>query len=201
MSSATIVAFMLFSFVAAITPGPNNLMVMTSGVNYGFRATLPHLLGICIGFPVMVLAIGLGLGEAFTRVPLLYTILKWGGIAYLLYLAWCIARTTPPTGSDSNDKPRQVMGFWNAAAFQWINPKAWMMALSAFSTYAPPASGFGVTLAIVLTWGAMSFPCVGAWALFGAKMRHVLREPRAFKIFNYSMAALLVASLLPLLRS
>jgi threonine/homoserine/homoserine lactone efflux protein len=138
MSLETILAFSLFAFVTSVTPGPNNLMLLASGVNFGFRRTIPHIFGISTGFLVLVLAVGFGLGEVFIRVPIAYQILKWVGAAYLLYLAWNIANSGPPgEGSGEQVSCAKPMSFWGAAAFQWVNPKAWVMAIGAFSTYAP----------------------------------------------------------------
>ena len=126
-------ALSAFAFVTSITPGPNNLMLLASGMNYGFARTVPHMLGISVGFGVMCLAVGFGLHELFTRHPVVYEVMKWAGVAYLLYLAWRIA--TAGVVSDAKGSARgKPLTLWEAAAFQWINPKAWAMAVSAFST-------------------------------------------------------------------
>ena len=142
MQLNTLIAFSIFAFVTSVTPGPNNLMLLASGVNFGFRLSLPHILGISSGFFVMVLTVGLGLAEAFILFPWLYVFLKWVGVAYLLYLAWKIATSKQleknTTTESANSRP---MTFWSAAAFQWVNPKAWVMAVGAFSTYIPATSG------------------------------------------------------------
>src|SRR6185295_8630669 len=131
-------ALALFCVVTLFTPGPNNLMLMTSGLNFGFRRGLPHLLGVSVGFALMVLLVGLGLGAIFERWPLLYAILKYVGAAYMLWLAWQIATASPPQPrGESTGRP---MGFFNAMAFQWVNPKAWVMAVGAVSTYAAVAT-------------------------------------------------------------
>ncbi|MFZ6656609.1 LysE family translocator [Undibacterium sp. TJN19] len=200
MTIDTVMAFALFALVSSITPGPNNLMLLASGVNFGFRATLPHMLGISIGFMVLVLAVGFGLAGLFAVFPWLYVVLKWAGVAYLLYLAWNIAHSGPiDSGSKEDAHKTGPMNFWSAAAFQWINPKAWVMALGAFSTYVPATSGFQVVILAAGLFAVINLPSVGMWALFGAKVRHLLKIERNLRIFNYGMALLLVSSLYPML--
>ena len=196
MSLETILAFSLFAFVTSITPGPNNLMLLASGVNFGFRQTLPHIFGISSGFLFLVLAVGFGLGEIFTRFPLSYQILKWAGAFYLLYLAWNIAQSGPP--GDDKTTGSKPMSFLSAAAFQWVNPKAWVMAISAISTYAPTSTSALVIVGIAVIFVLVNAPSVSVWALFGARMRRHLQVRRSLLIFNYSMASLLVLSLYPL---
>jgi threonine/homoserine/homoserine lactone efflux protein len=195
----TLAAFSLFALVTSITPGPNNIMLLASGVNFGFRPTLPHMAGISSGFLVMVFAVGLGLAQVFARLPWLYGVLKWLGAIYLLYLAWCIANAAPPEANAVAGRAAKPMTFWGAAAFQWVNPKAWMMAVGAFSTYVPASSGVLIIGATAALFAAINFPSVGVWALFGSRLRHMLRVRRNRILFNYGMAALLVASLYPLL--
>jgi threonine/homoserine/homoserine lactone efflux protein len=198
-SADLLLAFALFAFVSSITPGPNNTMLLASGVNFGFQRTIPHMLGISIGFSVMVLAVGMGLGAVFKAVPLLYTILRYAGAAYLLYLAWKIATSGPP--SDARDGESQPMSFLGAAAFQWVNPKAWVMAVGAITTYTPQAGYFGNVLVVAAVFGVLNLPAVGAWAGFGSLLRNVLRDRFCLRVFNGVMALLLVASLYPLLQA
>ncbi len=198
MNSELLLALVLFSTVASITPGPNNLMLLTSGVNVGFQRTLPHLAGVWIGFFVMLLAVGGGLGEVFQRWPSLYVWLKWCGAAYLLYLAWRVATAAAPTPTESTRGAQRVLGFWGAVAFQWINPKAWVMAVSAFSLYFVPGSGLLTVLLIALVIALVNLPCVSLWALCGAHLRGFLQRPRNLRLFNGGMALLLVLSLVPL---
>ena len=199
MSPDTLIAFSLFALVASITPGPNNIMLMTSGVNFGFRLTLPHLLGVTSGFLILMLAIGFGLAEIFTRLPWTFVILKWTGALYLLYLAWRIAMSGPVQDTVPDGRVAKPMGFWGAVAFQWVNPKAWVMAASAFSTYAPASSGMGTILIVSTLFALLGMPCIIVWTLFGSGLRHVLQVRRNLMIFNYTMAALLALSLYPLL--
>ncbi|KAF0865591.1 LysE family translocator [Pseudomonas sp. LD120] len=192
-----LLAFALFALVTSITPGPNNTMLLASGVNFGFNRSIPHILGISCGFFVLVLAVGLGLGAVFEAYPLLYSVLRYAGAAYLLYLAWKIARSGP-----ISDEPRgqgQPLGYWGAAAFQWVNPKAWVMAVGAISTYTPLQGYFINVLVIAAVFALINAPTVSLWAACGSLLRNVLRNPRWLRLFNFGMAGLLVLSLAPLL--
>jgi threonine/homoserine/homoserine lactone efflux protein len=193
-TSATLLALAGFAFVTSITPGPNNLMLLASGTNFGWRRSLPHLLGISFGFGVMLALVGLGLGEVFARYPALHEALKWASLAYLLYLAARVATAAPPAaGVDTDSRP---MGFTAAALFQAVNPKAWAMALTAVTAY----SELGIA-ALTAVFVAVNLPCCGSWALLGEQMRRWLHRPRALKAFNWGAAALMVVSVLPLLHS
>ncbi|RMV96533.1 Amino acid transporter LysE [Pseudomonas caricapapayae] len=196
LSFDLLLAFTLFAFVTSITPGPNNMMLLASGVNFGFSRTLPHMLGISIGFFVLVLAVGFGLGSVFKAWPVLYTILRYVGAAYLLYLAWKIATSKP--ASDEVDSQGKPLGFMSAALFQWVNPKAWIMAIGAISTYTPMQGYFYNVVVISAVFALINLPSVGIWAGFGSLLRNVLRDPLGLRLFNGVMALLLVASLYPL---
>ncbi|ARD11933.1 LysE family translocator [Pseudomonas savastanoi] len=196
LSFDLLLAFTLFAFVTSITPGPNNMMLLASGVNFGFSRTLPHMLGISIGFFVLVLAVGFGLGSVFKAWPFLYTILRYVGAAYLLYLAWKIATSGP--ASDNVDSQGKPLSFMSAALFQWVNPKAWIMAIGAISTYTPMQGYFYNVVVISAVFALINLPSVGIWAGFGSLLRNVLRDPLGLRIFNGVMAVLLVASLYPL---
>jgi threonine/homoserine/homoserine lactone efflux protein len=182
-----------FAFVTSITPGPNNLMLLASGTHFGWRRSLPHLLGISFGFGVMLILVGLGLGEVFTRFPGLHDVLKWTSLAYLLYLAFKVATAPPPTREASNRG--RPMGFGAAALFQVVNPKAWAMALTAATAYGE----LGI-VALTTVFVLVNLPCCGSWALLGEQMRRWLHRPRALQAFNWGAAALMVVSVLPLLR-
>lgn len=197
MSPDLLLPLCTFAAVSSITPGPNNTMILASGLNYGFSRSLPHLFGICCGFTFMIFATGLGLHAVFVQFPILQTILKYGGAIYLLWLAWKLAHAAP-MNSDQG-KLSKPMGFLNAAAFQWVNPKAWVMAVSALTTYLP--QGFKVMDVAQLAgvFGVIGIFCVGSWALFGVGMRRMLQDPRSVRMFNIAMALLLVATLYPLL--
>lgn len=193
-----LLALILYAFVSSITPGPNNLMLLASGVNFGFRRTIPHMLGIGGGFTVMVGIVGVGLAGLFLAYPPARLTLTIVSILYLVWLAWKIANAAPPShAATAAGKP---LGFLQAAAFQWVNPKAWTMALTANTLYAPNADWPSV-LAVAAAFGAVNLPSVSCWALMGTMMRGVLREPKRLRLFNWTMAALLVATLWPVLRN
>ncbi|MCI8212459.1 lysine transporter LysE [Pseudomonas sp. S25] len=193
-----LLAFALFAFVTSITPGPNNMMLLASGVNFGFSRTVPHMLGISCGFFSLVLAVGLGLGAAFQTYPLLYTILRYVGAAYLLYLAWKIATSGP--ASDASGAESKPQTFMQAALFQWVNPKAWVMAVGAISTYTPLQGYFTNVVIISAVFALINLPSVGVWAGFGSLLRNALRDPFWLRVFNGVMAVLLVVSLYPMLK-
>ena len=199
MTSELLLAFILFAFVTSVTPGPNNMMLLASGVNFGIRRSLPHMLGISLGFMLLVAAVGLGLGQLFEQFPPPYTVLRYGGAAYLLYLAWKIASSgAPDADGKATGKP---LTFLQAAAFQWVNPKAWVMALGSITTYLPAQHTPWQLLGLVALMGVINMPTTSTWALFGSSMRRHLQEPRFLRIFNTAAALALVASLYPLLTS
>lgn len=185
-------ALILFCFVSGVTPGPNNLMLMTSGVNFGFRRTLPHLFGVVFGFALMVALIGFGLDAAFARFPRLLPVMRWAGAGYMLWLAWRIANSGPVREGESRGRP---LGFFGAAAFQWINPKGWSIAIAALTAYSVSDDYAISVAAVATTYLLLGFPGSGAWVVFGAAMRKALGDPRRARRFNISMAALLVASI------
>ena len=186
----------IFCFVSSITPGPNNLMLMTSGVNFGVRRTIPHALGVSLGFPLMVVVVGLGLAGVFARFPGLLIAMKWVGAAYLVYLAFKLARAAPIGPGSAEGRP---MTFFQAAGFQWINPKAWVMALTAVTTYALPDDYTRTVVLVAAMFGIVCLPTVSCWVLFGTGLRHALRRPVVLRVFNLAMGALLIASLYPAL--
>jgi threonine/homoserine/homoserine lactone efflux protein len=186
-----------FAFVTSITPGPNNLMLMASGANFGLRRTVPHMFGVALGFVAMVIIVGLGLAQLFSTMPALYTVLKVFSIAYLLYLAWRIATAD---GMGSADKTGRPMTFLEAALFQWVNPKAWTMALASIAIYAPSQSLAAIALVAVI-FGAINLPSVSSWTVLGQQMKRLLTTGRRLRIFNWTMAILLVLSLIPSLQS
>lgn len=195
------IALLLFVASMAVTPGPNNIMLMTSGLNYGVKRSIPHLLGICIGFPVMVLMVGLGMSTLFTAYPALHSIIKVLGVVYLLYLAWKIAASSPASLNTSSSKPSSSpFTFIQAALFQWVNPKAWIMATGAIATYTTETGDlFWQVIIISSVFFMMAIPCVGIWLFFGVALKHYITSARHLKIFNVSMALLLVISIMPVL--
>jgi threonine/homoserine/homoserine lactone efflux protein len=192
---AALPAAMLFALVTSITPGPNNTMLLASGVNFGFRRTLPHLLGISAGVAILSTLVGLGLAQAFARFAWLYTALETLSVAYLLYLAWKIATSSTVQVRDGERRP---MRFIEAAAFQWVNPKAWMMVLTAATTIHLHSSLSLNAVFMALVFIVVGFPCITLWAAFGTSLRRVLMQPRYLRTFNWTMAFLLVVSLYPI---
>ena len=198
MTQPLFIAFVVFAAVMFFTPGPNNIMLLSSGLTYGFRRTLPHVVGIVIGFAFMVGAVGLGLGTIFITYPVLQTILKYAGVAYLVYLAAVIAMSGAVT--PDQDNRRGPMTFWGAAMFQWINVKGWVMVIGTITAYAAIAAypwNIAIQVALSLLLGALS--CT-AWALFGSALRPILTSPLMVRAFNIVMAVLLLASLYPVFR-
>lgn len=189
------VSIVTFAVSMSISPGPNNLMVTASGANFGFVRTIPHMLGVSFGFPVMLLAVGFGLGQALQAWPQVHEVLRYVAAAYLLYLAWRIAGAGGPGEAEARGRP---FSFLQAALFQWVNPKAWVIALSAVATYVSPD---GDTLIQILLIGAVfvvaAFLSLAVWAAFGTLIAGVLTSPRALRAFNLGMAGLLVLSLVP----
>jgi len=197
MTLTLIFAIFLFAVSATFTPGPNNVMLTASGANFGFRKTMPHISGICIGFPVMVAAIGLGFGLVFEKYPLLHLVLKYVGAAYLLWLSWKIMTTRRAEEGNGQGRP---LTFLQAAAFQWVNPKAWIMAVSAVSTYTSVQGNVFFEVAIITAlFASVSFPSASTWTLIGVGLGRVLNDPGKLKIFNIVMGLLLVASIVPIL--
>ena len=192
MSFEILTALALFALVSSITPGPNNLMLMSSGANFGFKRTTPHLLGVTLGFMLMLVLVGLGIMQLFDLFPPSYLILKVFCIVYLLYLAFKIATSNAQQKASSESKP---FTFIQAALFQWVNPKAWAMALSAVSLYAPDKNLTSV-LIVSLVFGLINLPCVSSSTLLGEKLQHWLASPKRLKAFNYLMAILLIASVM-----
>lgn len=197
MTSATLLALLTYSVVTSVTPGPNNMMLLASGVNFGFRRTIPHMLGISLGFGVLLCAVGLGLGAILTAVPALHLALKIAGGGYLLWLAWKTASTRSlGSGGDPSAKPMTLLG---AAAFQWVNVKAWVMAVTAMAVYADPARPFLSVAIIAGVFTAANLPCVSLWAAFGQGLRGFLADPVRLKWFNIFMGIALAATLWPML--
>ncbi len=196
MSLELLSAFIVFAMVMLFTPGPNNVMLMASGVNFGFLRTLPHMFGVSLGFALMVFLVGIGLGSLFQLYPLLYDVLKYASAAYLLYLAWLIATAQPRTGETGKGRP---LTFIEGALFQWINAKGWVIAIGAITTYAALTHfPFNVVVLSVL-FALLGTLSAATWALCGSGLSRFLRSPRTLRIFNVSMALLLVVSLYPIL--
>ncbi|GAA4116485.1 LysE family translocator [Aminobacter aganoensis] len=198
MSSEAFLALLVYAFVTSITPGPNNFMLLASGVNFGFVRTIPHMLGIGIGFLTLLLGVGFGLGAVLSAFPMLHGGLKIAGGAYLLYLAWRIGMSRS-LGKDGEAQARP-MTFLEAAAFQWVNPKAWVMAVTAMAVYTSPESPFLSVLLISGAFALVNLPSVSSWAGFGMVLRGFLADPVRLKWFNIGMGLLLAATLWPMLK-
>lgn len=191
-------ALLLFAFASSITPGPNNMMLMASGANFGLRRTLPHWAGVVVGFTLLLLAAGFGLGGLFGAYPVLHDILKWVGGGYLVYLAFRIA-----TAGSLNAKgggASRPMNFLEAVLFQAVNAKAWAMALGAATTYVPAEHYIGNLLVVIAVFVAVNAPCVALWLGCGVALKRYLDRPAVLRAFNISMATLLIVSLYPLFR-
>jgi threonine/homoserine/homoserine lactone efflux protein len=184
-----------FVFGTVFTPGPNNLMLMASGANFGFRRSIPHLTGVAVGFPLMILPVGLGVMQLFDAFPPLTWIMTALSVVYMLWLAWKIANAAPPREGEAQGTP---LSFVQACAFQWVNPKAWAMALGAITLYAASRD-----LTAIL-WVSGTYLLVGTfsastWTLLGQQLRKLLTKPAQLRVFNWTMAAVLLASLAAIL--
>ncbi len=196
MTPDLFLALVSFAFVTSITPGPNNMMLLASGVNFGFRRSLPHMAGISLGHMVMVVMTGLGLSSLLLAFPWAGTVLKLAALAYMLWLAWKIAHADAPGQGAVGARP---MTFVQAAAFQWVNPKAWAMALGAIAAYAAEGGLADVAL-VAAVFAAVNWPSISVWTYAGTRLRRWLGDPSRLRLFNWGMAALLILSLLPVLR-
>ena len=197
MTLNVFLAFAAFCFVSSATPGPNNLMLMASGANFGVRRTIPHWLGIGIGFTAMVIVVGLGLMNVFEMFPIIYKILKILSVIFLVYLAWKIANAAPLGETGTVGKP---MTFLQAVAFQWVNPKAWAMALTAITVYSPSQSIVAI-ITTALIFGSINLPSCSIWMFVGRQIHRFLTNPIRMRVFNIIMSLLLLTSLYPLLFS
>ena len=195
MTYDLIIALCIFAFVSSITPAPNNLMLMASGANFGFVRTIPHMLGVGIGFVAMIVLVGLGFIQIFDLYPITHTLLKIISVVYLIWLASKIARSKPASGSKENATP---ITFVQAAAFQWVNPKAWAMALTAITVYTPDTT-IPTIMTVAAIFGAINIPSVSSWTLLGRAIARWLTDPVRIRTFNWTMALLLILSLYPVL--
>jgi threonine/homoserine/homoserine lactone efflux protein len=196
MSSDLIIALSTFALVSSITPGPNNLMLMSSGAIFGFKRTIPMMLGVAAGFIFMLIMVGIGLVQLFDSYPLMYQILKVFSISYIFYLAFKIATSLAP--EDRSNKHTKPFSFLQAALFQWVNPKAWTMALTAMSIYSPTRD-LDAILLVTIVFGLVNIPCASVWIILGQKLRRLLKNDSHLRLFNLAMAALLIMSVYPVL--
>lgn len=201
MSYEIFLALVGFAFVSSVTPGPNNMMLLASGANFGFLRTVPHMFGIGIGFAFMIVMVGVGLMQVFDAFPITDTILKIVSVIYLVWLSWKIA-TAAPKLPDAPETGGTPMTFLQAAAFQWVNPKAWTMAVYAITNFAANDAGtrtFWLVCVVALAFGIVNFPSVTVWAVLGQQMRRFLTSPARLRAFNITMAVLLVLTVIPVL--
>ena len=218
----------LFMLVSSITPGPNNTMLMASGVHFGYRRTLAHLMGVQLGFGFMLIAVGLGLHTVLAQFPAFYDVVRFAGGAYMVWMAWSLASARPALqtqGDIAHSEPKthtlqaasvlaahptrqalegaqneaRPLGFWGAVLFQWVNPKAWVMAVTIMSAYVPPGAGLLHIAPLGLMFAVLGFPCSSVWVGFGSALRSYLQDAFRMRVFNCSMAAALLASLYPML--
>ena len=193
-----IVTLLAFAFLSAGTPGPNNLMLMASGMNYGFRRSAGHMTGVAYGFPLMIVAVGLGLSQLFQVVPVLETVLKIACAVYLIYLAYRIATARPKvTGDGAVEVSGRPLTFFQAAAFQWVNPKAWVMATTALTVYALPLDGPANALAVALVFAFAGTFTATTWTALGDRLRLFFQDPLRLRLFNGVAASLLLLTLVP----
>lgn len=197
MTIEIFLSLLLFAFTTSVTPGPNNMMLLTSGVNFGFRPTIPHMLGIGSGFFLLLICVGFGLGALLAAFPPLFIVLKVAGGLYLLWIAWKIGTSRVLGEGKAGAAP---MSFWAAAAFQWVNPKAWVMAVSAMAAYTNRDNYTLTVILVAAAFGLVNLPSVSIWAGFGSVLREWLSHPVRLKWFNIVMAILLVLSLWPMLK-
>jgi len=195
MTLETLTAIAVFAFVTSITPGPNNLMLMASGANFGIHRSLPHMFGVALGFVLMLVLVGTGLSQIFTALPWAERVLQVVSILYMLFLAWKIANAAPPSDAAAQGTP---MTFLQAALFQWVNPKAWTMALTAMAAYAPSQS-LNAVFGVALIFGMVNLPSIAVWTSLGVQVRALLVNPSRLMAFNLTMAFLLILSLYPVL--
>lgn len=196
----TLLAIVLFAITMTGTPGPNNIMIMTSGLNYGIRRSLPHFFGICIGTAVLVFSVGMGLGALFSEYAWLHTGVKILGVSYLLFLAWKIANAAAPVRPDADAEVVSLgtpLTFFQAVLFQWVNPKAWIISIGAIAAFTTGDQSLFLQVGVIATIMLVcAHPCVAMWLVFGYSLRNLLADPVKRRMFNWTMAVLLVASVI-----
>ncbi len=193
----TFIALSIYALVTSISPGPSNFMLLASGVNFGFTRTIPQVLGITAGFTSLLLGVGLGLGAILAAFPALHVVLKAAGGAYLLWLAWCIG--TSRSLSASGESGARPLRFVESALFQWVNPKAWVVAVTVIAMYIDDNASLRSVLLICAAFALVNLPGVAVWAAFGVALRQFLSHPGRLKYFNICMGLLLAATLRPML--
>jgi len=197
MTIGLLTSLVAFALVTSITPGPNNLMLLASGANFGLRRSVPHMLGISLGHGFLMIMVGLGLAAVFEAYPLLRQAMMGVSLLYLGWLAWKVANAAPPGEAQIEGRP---LTFLQAAGFQWVNPKGWYMALTAIAAYTPPDAGAWGAVMVAGIFAATNLPSILVWAGFGTQMRRLLRKPGHLRLFNRTMAVLLVLTMIPIVR-
>ncbi len=197
MPLETFWALMVFGFVTSMTPGPNNLMLLASGVNFGFRRTVPHMAGIAVGFVSLLLAVGFGVGALLKAMPTLELVLKIASAAFLLYLAWRIAFSR--SLGKAGETGAQPISFWQALSFQWVNPKAWVFSVTAMAIYADAGQPVRSVLTVAGGLLLLCFVAITSWTGFGKALRGFLADPVRLKWFNIAMGIALALTLIPML--
>ena len=201
MTMLSLLAIVSFAFVTSVTPGPNNLMLLASGANFGFRRTLPHMLGISIGMALLLTSVLAGLGELFSRFPVLQMLLRIAGVGYLLWLSWKILQTPPRALQEGNDDARPF-SFWQAVLFQFVNPKAWIMSITAVSSFTLAGEDYWTSgMLLVLVFAVVNLPSVSVWAGFGSMMQQLLSTAARQVHFNRSMAFLTAMTIVLIVQS
>jgi threonine/homoserine/homoserine lactone efflux protein len=195
LATGPLLALAVYALVSSATPGPNNLMLMASGTNFGFARSWPHMFGVALGFVVMLLVVGSGVGFLIQSSPRLALALKVASVVYMIYLAWKIATAPPPSAAVRADA--RPLTFLQAAAFQWINPRGWAMALTAAAVYVPQTDRVVGLIEVALVFGIINLPVVSLWTAIGVQLRRLLDRPRTLRAFNVTTALLLVGSLYP----
>ena len=195
MTWSLLLSVAVFSFVTAVSPGPNNTFLLSSGANFGLKKSVPYLNGIMAGLTGMMVALGAGLGVIFSTLPAVYQVLKWVGFGYIVWLAFLIVKST----SKSDTGEAKYIGFWQATTFQFVNPKAWVVVASFMATMVPVGSGFAATAFICLFFLVFTYPGALLWAVAGQVLKDWLSNPMRRRAFNIASAILLVLSMVPVL--
>ncbi|MCC7252451.1 LysE family translocator [Hyphomicrobium sp.] len=197
MPADLLLALVGYAIASSITPGPNNLLVLTSGLNHGVPRSLPLIVGISLGFAFMVIVVGIGLGSLIHSNPGFHAAAKALGVAYMLWLAWKVATSAPSLNAGDDTRAVRPLSAATGAVFQWVNPKAWAVALSATAAFSAPEAGLSGLAWVASVFVVIALASLSAWAAFGSFMRRLVDSPSHVRTFNIVMALFLVASALP----
>lgn len=196
LSTDQLLSFAAFAFVMSITPGPNNVIALASGANFGFRRSMPFFTGVSLGFPVMLAILASGFKAVLLTAPWAFDAIRIAGVLYLLWMAWHIAGAGGIDGG--GDQRAEPIGVLQSALLQWVNPKAWTIAIGALAAYAAADNFWPSISAMCILFALIAWPSTAVWALFGQFVQRWLSTPARLRAFNISMALLLVASLAPI---